>query len=1053
VLSAFFIARPRFAIVISLVVTLAGVVAMQGLPIDKFPEIAPPTVKVTASYPGASAKIVEQAVATPIETEVNGVKNMIYMESVAANDGSYTLTVTFEIGTDADQAAVEVQNRVARATPRLPQEVRTEGVKTEASSPNMLLIVNLVGDGEQYDGIFLNNYLSLYVKDAIARVPGVGSTTIWGARDYGMRIWIDPDRLRGFDLRPGDLISAIQEQNIQIPAGRLGGAPALPEQRFQLTVGTSGRLDDVEEFERIVIRANPDGSMLRVADVARVELGAQNYDMVSKFDGEATSTLVVFQRPGSNALAVKETIESELDRLSAAFPEGLRCEVAYDTTRAIEASIAEVVNSLLIAVVLVILVVFVFLADLRATVVPAVAVPVSLVGTFAFMAVLGFSINLLTLFGLILAIGIVVDDAIVVVETTTRNIDERGMAPKDAARAAMEEVFGAVIASTLVLYACFVPVAFMPGLTGRVYNQFALTIVAAVTISTLNAITLSPALAGLLLRPSSAEPGFLKRTFDRVFEPARRGYVGLVRRLLGLRLAVVVTFFGVLGFTVWLFGQVPGGFVPTEDEGAFLVQVQLPDASSLNRSEAVVDRIAEFVQDDPAVAHVISVAGFNLLANASSSSSGLVIATLRPWDQRGDRSQTQAAVVRRMQGRLFMMPEAIAFAFEMPPIPGLGNSSGVEFILQDRGGKSLVALEEIATELQATAIRQPAIASVVKTFRASVPQLYLDVDRIQARTMGVRLPGVVDTLTTALGSRYVNDFNLFGRTFRVMMSAERPFTRGPDDLLRLFVSNDGGDQVSLSTFAELEETFGPETINRFNIFRSVRLTASPAPGFSSGQAIGTMEALADATLSSDMGYEWAAAARQEKEAGGASIVVFALAFVLVYLFLVAQYESFTVPLSVLMAVPTAVLGALLAQWLVGLPIDVFAQVGLVLLVGLTAKTAILFVELAKQRVDEGSTPRDAMIEAAHSRFRSVLMTALTFLLGMLPLLVATGAGANSRRTLGTAVFGGTAVGIVFTLLFVPVFYVLLQSLRDRIKGRRATSPPESADPRVAAGGE
>jgi len=1039
VFSDFFIERPRFAIVVSLVITLAGVVAFVTLPVDRFPDLAPPVVQVSTAYPGASAEVVEQAVTAPIEQEINGVKNMLYLSSVSSSDGNVNISVTFDVGSDLDIATVQVQNRVQRAMPQLPPEVQRQGVTVQEASPNMLLLVNLVAEEGRFDELFLGNYLTLYVKDPLARIEGVGKVTIFGARDYGMRIWLDPDRLKRFGLTTADVTQAVREQNELIPAGRIGAAPTLPDQRVQLSVTTRGRLIDVEEFEDIIIRANPDGSMIRVKDIGDVELGAQNYDLASRLNGKTTATMGIYQLPGSNALQVRDQLAAELDRLSKSFPPGLDYRISYDSTEVIEASIAEVQLTLLEAVFLVVLVVFVFLASLRATVVPGLAVPVSLIGTFALMSMIGFSINTLSLFGLILAIGIVVDDAIVVVETTMRNIEERGMERKQATKAAMREVFGAVIASTLVLLAVFIPVAFMPGLTGRLYNQFALTIACSVVISTLNAVTLSPALCSILLE-RSGEQSWLGRNFDRVFQPARSAYVALVERLLRARGFVVVAFFALIVAVVGLFRIVPGGFVPAEDDGVLFMHVQLPDAASLNRTEAILRKVESLIESESTVENVISVAGYNLLGNSNASNAGMVIVKLSAWDERTERSEHVAAVRRRVQAATWQVPEATIFVFTPAPIPGLGNTGGSEYHLQDRSGGSIEVLAEQSEALQSAAMAQPAIGGVMSTFRASVPRVRLEIDRNQAKTLGVSMQSISDVLSTHLGSLYANQFTLFGRNFRVMLAAERAYTTDPLDILSLFVPNDRGEQVPLGTIADVDVTTGPETISRFNLFRAVQITALPAPGRSSGEVIETMENVSAALLPPELGYAWAGSAIQEKEAAGASTFILGLALVLVFLFLVAQYESFTIPLSVMAVVPLAALGALLFQYLSGLAVDVYCQVGLVLLVGLTAKTAILLVELAKQRVEEGLSPVEAVIEACRLRFRAVLMTALTFLLGMVPLVLSTGAGAASRRSLGTAVFGGTLAGIVFTLLLVPVFFVLAQGLRRRLRSSSEPSP-------------
>jgi hydrophobic/amphiphilic exporter-1 (mainly G- bacteria), HAE1 family len=1033
----FFIEHPRFSIVISIVITIAGLVSVRSLPIEKFPDLSPPVVEVTATYPGASADVVEKTVTALIEQEINGVPGMIAIDSVSTGDGTSSIKVVFEIGSDIDTASVLVQNRVQKAESGLPEEVRREGIVVEAASPNILAIMTLSAeDPKVHDELFLSNYALLNVKDALARVPGVGRVDLLGAREYGMRVWLDPDKLRVLDLSPEAVTDAIVAQNVQLAGGRIGAAPTTADQRYQFSVIMPGRLATTEEFGRIIVRTEADGSgVIRLQDVAELELGAQNYDITARLGGKPTAALMMFQRPGSNALAAVQGAEAEMERLSKSFPPGIHWANSYDSTDVIEASIDEMVETLVIAVVLVVLVVFIFLGGVRPTIVPAIAVPVSLIGTLALMAAFDFSLNTLSLFGLILAIGIVVDDAILVVESAMHNIEEGGLQPKEAAIAAMDQVGGAVIASTLVLMAVFVPVAFIPGLTGRLFQQFALTISASVFISMINALTLSPALASLILPKPGTKETWLAKTFNRGFNPIRKRYVGLVHVTLVRKLIAPVVLIVVCGATMWLARAVPGGFVPLEDDGVIMMQVSLPDAASTNRTQAMCDRITEIVLAEESVASVISFSGHDQLADAVTPNKALFIITLHEWSEREDPEQELSAIKKRLDGKLLELVDASVFSFQMPPIPGLGVTSGIDFELQNRGGVDAQTLAEIAHDFAATASEQPAIARAVVSFTAAVPQVAVTLDREQIQRLNVPLGSVQDTLASNLSSRYTDDFVLFGRTFRVMVSARAERVSSPFSILDLTTRTATDDLVPLGAVADVKLAGGPGFITRYNLYPSARVTAVPAPGYSSSEAMEAMEAVAAATLGPDFGYEWSGQAREERLAAGASTIVFALSIVLVFLFLTAQYESFTTPISVLLMVPMAVFGAFLAQFLVGLPIDLYTQVGLVLLVGLTAKTAILLVELSKQQVDAGKPPEEAAEHAAHLRFRAVVMTAGVFILGMVPMLIATGAGAESRVSLGNAVTGGMFTGIAFTLLLVPRLYVLIQNIVHRVAGR------------------
>ncbi len=1027
-MSRFFISRPIFAAVISIVITLAGLIASQVLPVAQYPEIAPPTVTITATYPGASAETLARTVAAPIEEQLSGVEGLLYFNSSSASNGTLTITGTFEVGTDVNNATIQVNNRVQIALPRLPDEVRRTGVVVQKRSTDILMAVAVSSTDPRYDTLFLSNYITVNVLDVLRRVPGVADATIFGARDYSMRVWLKPDRMAQLGVTTTDVANAIRAQNAQYAAGKIGAEPAPADQALVYTVTAQGRMAEPEEFGNIILRSNGTAGVLRLKDVARLELGAQTYDQFVTVDGKPTIGTAIFLQSGANALKVAEAVRKTMDGMSKGFPQGVTYLVPFDTTRFVIASINEVIHTLLIAAFLVLLVVFLFLQNWRATLIPIIAVPVSLIGAFAGLYAFGFSINTLTLFAMVLAIGIVVDDAIVVLENVERLMAERHLAPLDAAIEAMREVSGAVVAIVLVLCAVFIPVAFLGGIAGRLYQQFAVTVAISVVISGVVALTLTPALCALLLKPTHKESA-LFRPFNRAFAALTAFYIGGVRLVLKHAIVSLLLFAGVMGSSVWLVRTIPGSFVPSEDMGFLYGALVLPDGATLGRTGRFGGSVQEALMQNPSVEHVFSISGFDLIGGGNKTNAGTMFITLKPWDQ---RPVTSYDVIAYGGQKTAPLRDGMALLFNPPPIRGLGTAAGFEAYVQNRADGDPKKLAVVLQDFNAELRKNPQLAGINSFFRPTVPQLFVEVDREKAIALGIPVSEVFDALQGTMGSLYVNDFNRFGRTFRVQIQAEAVYRLKPEDLGSVYVrSATSGEMLPLKSLLRVKSSVGAEQLDRFNGFVAAKVLGSGAPGVSSGQAIAAVEETAARVLPAGYALEWAGQAFQERRVGKASTFAFGFALIMVFLILAAQYERWSLPFAVLLSVPFAVLGALVAVLMRGMSNDIYFQIGLVTLIGLAAKNAILIVEFAAQKQAEGMSALDAAVEAARLRFRPIVMTSLAFVLGVVPLVFATGAGAAARRSMGTGVFGGMLAATFIATLFIPLFFVLLSRAKKR----------------------
>ncbi len=1041
----FFIQRPIFAMSIALVMILAGAISMLVLPIAQYPPLVPPQVQVSTQYIGAGADVVANTVTTPLEEQINGAAGMIYMTSTSTNNGDSAITVTFDVGFDQDIGQMELLTRSNEAISELPPEVNQVGLTIQKHSSNMLLAVNLISPKGAYDARFLQNYADIHITDALSRIPGVAEIENFGLSKYAMRIWLDPARLTNLGLTAADVRDAIQEQNQQVAVGAIGQAPAPAGQAFHYQLNTLGRLEQTSQFEDIIVRANPDGSVVRIRDVARVELGAEEYDWDTKLNGKPTATIIVFQLAGANGLQIKEVVTENMNRLAKHFPEDMQWVMRYDTTEFITESIKEVIVTLLEAVLLVILVVYIFLQNFRAVLIPTIAVPVSLIGTFAFMKIFGFSINSLSMLGMVLAVALVVDDAIVVVENVMRKLEEGGQRDiKEITAEAVNEVRGPIVATTLVLMAVFVPVAFIPGMTGLINKQFALTIAMAVGLSGFNSLTLSPALCAVMLKPASGKSNVFFRTFNKGFEKLSSGYAASVKVMAKVWVVVLAAFIGLCLLTVYWFGTITTGFVPEEDQGYFLALVQLPDAATIARTQAVMKQVNDIALKTPGVADVVAVTGYNVIDQIKQPFTGFAFVILKPWGERKTPETQLEAIMAAIRAKTGKIPQARVMIANAPSIPGLGATGGFKYEIQDLNDQGVEALTRAVDNFISQARKRPELVGVYTTFNPAVPQRFLEVDRTKAKTRKVSITDIFDTLQINLGSLYVNEFNKYGRVYRVYLQAEAEARADEADITRLKVRNQQGDMIDLSAFIRTRPMTGPYNIPHYNMYKSIAVNGNNAPGYSSGQALKTMEELADTALPEGFGTEWTDLTYQQLKAGNLAPIIFGLSLVFVFLVLSAQYESWSMPIMVLLGVPFGLLGAVAALLLRGLDLDTYGQIGLVMLIGLTAKNGILIVEFAAEQRRGGATVLEAAMQAARIRLRPILMTALAFIIGLMPLVIASGAGANSRRSLGTTVVGGLTVATIL-IIFVPIFYYVIERLRER------KSPQPDGDSAAGAG--
>ena len=1046
-ISKFFIQRPRFAIVIAIILTIIGALSYPRLPVAQFPEIAPPTVVVRASFPGATPQTIAETVAAPLEQEINGIEGMLYLSSQSTTDGALAITVTFELGTDLDQAQVLVQNRVAIAAPRLPEETQRIGITVNKNTPDILMVIQMMSPGGTYDNLYVSNYAIGKVREELRRIEGVGDIRLFGAREYSMRVWLDPQRLSSLSMIPQDVVAALREQNVQVASGVIGQNPAPSGTAFQYNVSSLGRLTEVEQFEDIVVKRGENGQVVRLRDVARVELGAQDYGVINYATDIRSLAMPIFQRPGSNALETAAALRATMEDLATDFPQDLEYKIIYDPTQFIQQSIDAVQTTLLQAIGFVALVIIVFLQSWRAALIPLLAIPISLIATFSVMAGLGFSLNNLTLFGLVLAIGIVVDDAIVVVENIQRNIEE-GKSPKEAALAAMSEVTGAIIATSLVMIAIFIPTSFLPGITGQFYQQFALTIAGSVVISTFMSLSLSPALGAILLRPSGAKRdvftrvymfmfGWFFKGFNWLFDKVTLGYTGIVRRTIRLSFGAMIVYGGLLALTWFGFSKVPTGFIPQQDQGYGIIAAQLPDGASLERTDELVRRIVDIAMTVDGIEGAVAFAGFNGATFTNSTNAAAIFTPFEPFDERVKKGRGADEILAELTQKLAGTKEAFVFVIPPPSVRGIGNGGGFKMQLLDKAGLGPQALEATAWQLSAAANQEPSITQTFTSYRSSVPQYYAEVDRTKAKMLDVPLSNIFSAMQIYLGSLYVNDLNLFGRTYRVTAQADAQFRDDPDDLYRLKTRNNSGNIVPLASLVELQQTAGPDRYVRYNLYPSASVQGSTVPGFSTGESIAAMERLADDILPPGMDYEWTELAYQQTTAGGGAWV-FPLAILFVFLVLVAQYENWSLPIAIMAVVPLSLTGAIAFIATRGFDNNILTQIGFVVLVGLAAKNAILIVEFAKQKEDEGLDRFQAAIEAARLRLRPILMTAFSFILGVVPLVLASGAGAEMRQALGTAVFGGMLGVTAFGIFLTPIFYTLIRGVTAK-KARSAGS--------------